>query len=203
MSRPGAMAPSYHERYRESRSPAIRMTARSEHSDAPRTVAECSDRSLPTQTFTVFAPVTTWLLVTAMPSRLMMKPEPRDALSISPFAGSRNTPAASICTTASGSVSSDWTNKASDVGEDEALGALDGPGENDAEDEALGALDGPGETDGEDDDPHAAATSATARVVAMIARCRMTFTPSASDDRPESLEGSGTLHGGVKSPNAW
>ena len=117
-----------------------------------------------------------------------------------------------------GKRSSDWTNKPSDVVEDDARCALDGPGETDAEDdapgaldrpgetdgedEALGALDGPGEADGEDDDPHAAATSATARVVAMIVRCRMTFTPSASDDRPESLEDSGTLHGGVKSSNA-
>ncbi len=56
------------------------MTARSEHSDTPSTRADFGSSEPVTNTWIVAAPVTTWLLVTAMPDGSMMNPLPAPAL---------------------------------------------------------------------------------------------------------------------------
>src|SRR5512136_1454530 len=73
------------------------ITARSEHSETPSTLALSSFDSPPTHTLISAAPATTWLLVTAMPDGSMMKPLPRPAeLNTEPTCGSTKDPSASI-----------------------------------------------------------------------------------------------------------
>src|SRR3990170_5879805 len=74
-------------------------SARSSHSDRPRTIALTGVERPEISTHTTFAPATTWFAVTMFPSGLIRNPEPDDSLSEVPD-GSANRPVARMKTTA-------------------------------------------------------------------------------------------------------
>ena len=113
IERPDAIGGAYQSRYGRSRRPCSLMTARSEHSETPRTSAVPFVSSLPTQTVTVSAPVTTWLFVTMRPLGSTRNPDPWPTSSgLEPGGGAKG-PVASMRTMAPGSASIDRTRSGS------------------------------------------------------------------------------------------